>query len=398
MKKTYQVLLALVITAAIGFQPMAAIAADSVRVSGQVGTAGCPAGFQYSAGVEVNVSTNEVFTICNAPPNDADLLVQQQDADFRSRQDAAVAAATAESQAWNAANPGQQKCVQWGPIIHANGVSTASGGVCANPVTPNNAFTLPTLSADSVDASIPVATPDLSRTSTDAPFVKEVDGQVGKEGCPSGYQGANGVTVDTSTGKTTTQCWTTEAWQAWVLGGTVWEKYQSSGGAYDVAAEVDRRAKLAALKQQAHSVAQAAADGTPGVRRCSAWTGYGESGEECAYSFIVPPASIGSSDSLDSIDASAPKVGSSSTSIDALDPNVITVSAASITTARSFTLINVSKKSKVVTKSLTPKICSVANLKVKAKALGTCVVSYKSTTAQGKVTQTKKSIIFTKSN
>ena len=56
------------------------------------------------------------------------------DLNFRSAQDSAVAAATSESQAWNAAHPGEQKCVQWGPIVHANGVSTASGGVCANPV------------------------------------------------------------------------------------------------------------------------------------------------------------------------------------------------------------------------------------------------------------------------
>ena len=53
---------------------------------------------------------------------------------FQEAQRIAIAAAEAESKAWNEANPGKQKCVQWGPIVHANGVSTASGGVCANPV------------------------------------------------------------------------------------------------------------------------------------------------------------------------------------------------------------------------------------------------------------------------
>jgi hypothetical protein len=100
-----------------------------------------------------------------------------------------------------------------------------------------------------------------------------VDGQVGIDGCPAGYQGANGLTVDTSTGHQTTTCWTKPAWQAWVLGGTVWEQFQASGGTYDVAAEVDRREKLASLKAQAKAVAQAAADKTPGVRRCSDWSG-----------------------------------------------------------------------------------------------------------------------------
>ena len=56
------------------------------------------------------------------------------DAAFQQAQRDATAAAEAESRAWAEAHPGQQKCIQWGPIVHANGVSTASGGVCANPV------------------------------------------------------------------------------------------------------------------------------------------------------------------------------------------------------------------------------------------------------------------------
>lgn len=56
------------------------------------------------------------------------------DAAFEQARRDGQAAAEAQSLAWNQAHPGQQKCFQWGPIVHANGVSTASGGVCANPV------------------------------------------------------------------------------------------------------------------------------------------------------------------------------------------------------------------------------------------------------------------------
>jgi hypothetical protein len=56
------------------------------------------------------------------------------DATFQQAQRDATAAAETLSREWNAAHPGLQKCFQWGPIVHANGVSTASGGVCANPV------------------------------------------------------------------------------------------------------------------------------------------------------------------------------------------------------------------------------------------------------------------------
>ena len=111
-----------------------AYAQDNVVVSGSIPVEQCPVGYQYSTGIIVNASTGEVFTQCNSPLNAQDLLLQQQDADFQAAISAAQAAAEAESIAWNQAHPGEQKCVQWGPIVHANGVSTSSGGVCANPV------------------------------------------------------------------------------------------------------------------------------------------------------------------------------------------------------------------------------------------------------------------------
>mgnify|MGYP000075344849 FL=1 len=119
-------------------------AQDSVVVPGQVAASDCPVGYQYSTGIMVNTSTQEVFTVCNSPLNDADLLLRQQDQDFYEAVRVAQAAAEQESRAWNADHPGQQKCVQWGPITHANGVSTSSGGVCANPV---SVPTVPTVEA-----------------------------------------------------------------------------------------------------------------------------------------------------------------------------------------------------------------------------------------------------------
>jgi hypothetical protein len=118
-------------------------------------------------------------------------------------------------------------------------------------------------------------------------------GQLSTSQCPTGYQGANGVIVAIGTG-TFTECWPTAAWEANQIGGNVWEQFKASGGTYDVMTEVTRRANVASLKSQAKSVAQTAADKTPGIQRCSKWTGYGETGEECAYTFIQPTGSTSS--------------------------------------------------------------------------------------------------------
>ncbi|MFM6962773.1 MAG: hypothetical protein ACKOWJ_00680 [Micrococcales bacterium] len=113
-----------------------AYAADSVTVPGQVTVDQCPIGYQYSIGIEARIGVG-MFTICNAPPTAEDLLRQAQDNDFQARIQAAEDAAGTESARLNAENPGQQICVQWGPILHANGVSQSSGGVCANVVQPS---------------------------------------------------------------------------------------------------------------------------------------------------------------------------------------------------------------------------------------------------------------------
>jgi hypothetical protein len=101
------------------------------------------------------------------------------EADFRNRQNLAVAQATLESQQYAAANPGLQKCVTWGPVVHANGVSTASGGVCANvvgtkpdgstqQVAPTQVATTPTTTDTSTSTS---SATDTSTSTTTTPVV-----------------------------------------------------------------------------------------------------------------------------------------------------------------------------------------------------------------------------------
>jgi hypothetical protein len=282
------------------------------------GTPACPSyasssyGYRFNSGVTYdysatasnngkNFSTSLSYTAPAVDPaiESARLAREKADIDFRAAQDLAVSKATLESQAWNAANPGKQKCIQWGPIVHSNGVSTASGGVCANPVEPGAGTTVTTQESDAVvGPTSPVTTPtsapapvptanEYSKYGNGSPFTIVLPGQLSTSQCPTGYQGANGVIVAIGTG-TFTECWPTAAWEANRIGGNVWEQFKASGGTYDVMAEVTRRANVASLKSQAKSVAQTAADKTPGIQRCSKWTGYGETGEECAYTFIQP--------------------------------------------------------------------------------------------------------------
>ncbi len=261
---------------------------------------------------------------------------QADDEDYQNRQKLAQARATEESQAWNAANPGKQKCVQWGPIVHANGVSTASGGVCANPVEAGAGTTVPSQEAASVTAptnsespsSSPSPTPSPSASSNSSqftedtsyrgsgfPFTKIFRGQLSTNDCPIGYQGANGLIAAIGIGNFT-ECWPENAWQANRLGGDIWEQFKSSNGTYDVMAELRRRENVQALKAEARKVAEAAANQTPGIQRCSKWTGYGETGTECAYSFINPSSgsTTGNASSSDSSTTTGAGTSESTTS------------------------------------------------------------------------------------
>lgn len=238
----------------------------------------------------------------------ARLLRESQDANFRAAQNSAIAVATAESQAWNAANPGKQKCIQWGPIVHANGVSTASGGVCANIVPPGPTTTVQSQDAPTVEGpttvstptpttqptpvvATPDANPELANEGSGKPFTRVLPGQLSTSQCPVGYQAANGIIVAIGKG-TYTECWPTNAWQAWQLGGSTWEQFKASGGSFNVQAVIDLNNAIASLKSEAKIVAQTAADSTPGIQRCSKWSGYGQNGQECAYTFVAPTAGL----------------------------------------------------------------------------------------------------------
>jgi hypothetical protein len=243
--------------------------------------AACPAG--SGNGIEANATTKVYSIYCVKtwrPSVDVNA-----DANFRAAQNAAIAVATAESQAWNAANPGKQKCIQWGPIVHANGVSTASGGVCANVVAPGPTTTVQSQDAPTVEgpttvptttptaqptpvAATPDANPDLANEGNGKPFTRVLPGQLSTSQCPVGYQAANGIIV-------------------------AWDQFKSSGGSFNVQAVIDLNNAITALKSEAKRVAQTAADSTPGIQRCSKWSGYSQSGQECAYTFVAPtPGSI----------------------------------------------------------------------------------------------------------
>lgn len=268
----------------------------------------CPAGAGNGMGVDMNFTTSSSddrwFAYCVKTWRSS--VDVNADANYRAAQDTAIAAATAESQAWNAANPGKQKCIQWGPIVHANGVTTAGGGVCANVVQPGpttsvqsqdaptvqGPTTVPTPTTSPTAQPTPVATtpdanPELANEGSGKPFTRVLPGQLSTSQCPVGYQAANGIIVAIGKG-TYTECWPTNAWQAWQLGGSTWEQFKSSGGSLNVQAVIDLNNAIAALKSEAKIVAQTAADSTPGIQRCSKWSGYGQSGQECAYTFVAP--------------------------------------------------------------------------------------------------------------
>lgn len=267
----------------------------------------CPSGSGRGMGVDMNFTTDRSddrwFAYCVKQWQSTATVDAW--ASYRTRLQEAQAEAESQSRAWNAANPGKQKCVQWGPIVDPNG-GESSGGVCANPVEPGPGTTVPTEDAPSVSveesspAPTPAPTPTTAPVSNSSQFTEETSyqgsgfpytkifrGQLSTTDCPLGYQGANGLIAAIGIG-TFTECWPANAWAAYRLGGEIWESFKNSGGSYDALSEVKRRENVESLKRQAKQVAQIAADGTPGVQRCSRWTGYGESGTECAYAFVAP--------------------------------------------------------------------------------------------------------------
>jgi hypothetical protein len=120
----------------------------------------CPAGSGRGMGVDMNFTTTNSDDTWYAYCVKTWQSTAAVDAENKYRADLAdaQAIALAQSQEWNAAHPGQQKCFQWGPITSPSG-GTSSGGVCANPV-----GSLPS----SVDSSTSIATRP-TETNTVAP-------------------------------------------------------------------------------------------------------------------------------------------------------------------------------------------------------------------------------------
>jgi hypothetical protein len=282
----------------------------------------CPSGSAADGGGGFDVGYAKRFCRNSwTPPTSA-----ADDEDFRNRQALAVAAATVESQAYSAANPGLQKCVTWGPVVHANGISTASGGVCANvvgtkpdgttaqvaptPVSSGSSGTsdsssggsapsspagsgstgssttssdsaTSTSSAPSVQAPVKQQV-DLTQFGIGRPFTRVAAGNLSASQCPSGYQAATNSLSGIIDGGAT-ECWPDNAWAAYSIGGDVWTQFKSSNGNLNAQAEATRRVQVNAIRALALQQAQNLANLTQGIKRCNSWSGFGESGQECAY-------------------------------------------------------------------------------------------------------------------
>jgi hypothetical protein len=245
--------------------------------------------------------------------------------DFRNRQQLAVAAATLESQAYSAANPGEQKCITWGPIVHANGISTSSGGVCANVVgtkpdgstiavapsrvgdssaaqqpisispTDNSSTpttpTAPTATSETATSNQPINSGaqtlipfiDLTQYGFGRPFSRVVKGNIPASQCPVGFDAATNPINTGFSEYGATECWPANAWAAYSIGGDVWTKFKSTNGSINAEAEASRRIQVNALRALALQQSQQLANQTIGIKRCASWSGFGESGQECAY-------------------------------------------------------------------------------------------------------------------
>ena len=168
-------------------------------IAGQNSTADCPSGFQHATGLISDLSWprgQRSFTECwpeaafvanriggntwqafkdsgGTLSVDELYAVQQAWRDYYQAIEDAQSAAEAESRQWNEANPGKQKCVQWGPIVAPDGVGQSSGGVCANPV-----------EAPSDPSSSPEASGGSSSTPSSSEQVEEVGSPAADESGP----------------------------------------------------------------------------------------------------------------------------------------------------------------------------------------------------------------------
>jgi len=223
------------------------------------------------------------------------------DEDFRNRQQLATAAATLESQAYSASHPGEQKCVTWGPIVHANGISTSSGGVCANVIgtRPDGSTgqVPPTQSGSTSSGSTSSGTSD-TRTSTTStpstpqvdltlfgigkPFTRVIAGRVSVSSCPSGFQSATN-NLDGISSNGATECWPADAWAAYSVGGTTWSSFKSGNISQATQQATQTSMEINKVKAIALNRAQQDANLNIGKTMCVQWAFGQQSGQECAY-------------------------------------------------------------------------------------------------------------------
>lgn len=130
------------------------------RVSGDIAL-NCPAG--SGRGIEVG---NGTFTYCVKTWRSAETLAAW--STYRASVDAGQAAALLQSQQWNEAHPGQQKCFQWGPFTDPDG-GTSSGGVCANPVAAPSGQESSTVTTLETSTPVVETTTSVSPTPTPTP-------------------------------------------------------------------------------------------------------------------------------------------------------------------------------------------------------------------------------------
>jgi hypothetical protein len=233
------------------------------------------------------------------------------DEDFRNRQQLATAAATLESQAYSASHPGEQKCVTWGPIVHANGISTASGGVCANvvgtkpdgttgqvpptqsgstssgPTSSGSTSSGYTSSGSSDTRTSTTSTPstpqvDLTQFGIGKPFTRVIAGRVSTSSCPSGFQSATN-NLDGISSNGATECWPADAWAAYSVGGATWSSFKS--GNISQAAQIEAQTSIEINKVKAIALNRAQQDANLNIGKtmCVQWAFGQQSGQECAY-------------------------------------------------------------------------------------------------------------------
>jgi hypothetical protein len=124
---------------------------------------------------------------------------------------------------------------------------------------------------------------DLTQYGFGRPFSKVVEGNLSAAQCPAGFQAATNSINTGFSEYGATECWPSNAWAAYSIGGAIWTQFKSSNGSLNAEAEAARRVQVNAIRALALQQAQNFANQTPGLKRCNNWSAFGESGQECAY-------------------------------------------------------------------------------------------------------------------